>query len=111
MSKYIVASSQNIAIAPVLQRSALSCRDRRWARDQTCVKRPQSLPLCHATAAGNPVAAQLQAWLPPSHPELPQSFGVLSSQARESKAKINEWDLIKLRGFCTREETVGKRKK
>lgn len=78
MSKYIVASSQNIAIAPVLQRSALSCKDRRWATDQICVKRPQSLPLCHATAAGNPVAAQLQARLSPS-PELPQSFGVLSS--------------------------------
>lgn len=70
MSKYIVASSQNIANAPVLQRSALSCReDRRWARDQICTELPQSLPLCHATAAGNPVAALL--------PLIVSSLGVL----------------------------------
>lgn len=45
MSKYIVASSQNIVIAPVLQRSTLTCReDGRWARDQMRVKASSATP-------------------------------------------------------------------
>ena len=75
MSKHIVASSQNIVIAPVLQRSTLSCReDGRWARDQRRVKASSATPqplhscwepcCCPATssASSRPSQASSEFW-------------------------------------------------
>ena len=30
----------------------------------------------------------------------------MSSEARETKVKINYWDYIKIKGFCTEKETI-----
>ena len=38
-------------------------------------------------------------------------FSVQSPKATETKAKINQWDLIKLTSFCTAKETKKKTKR
>ena len=38
-------------------------------------------------------------------------FLILSCKAKETETKINKWDLIKLRSFCTAKETIKKMKR
>ena len=45
--------------------------------------------------------------------DLGHSNFVLNSslEARETKAKMNHWDLIKIKSFCTAKETISKTKR
>ena len=38
-------------------------------------------------------------------------FTDMSPKARDIKARINKWDLIKIKGLCTAEELISKMKK
>ena len=44
-------------------------------------------------------------------PQLPQPWLDTCPKARETKAKISYWDFIKIKSFCTANETVDKTKR
>ena len=65
-------------------------------------------PKCKTRIHQNPRGEHRQQPLDIGHQQLLLD---MSPEARETKAKINYWDLIKIRRFCTVKETISKTKR